>query len=117
MPTATRPNWLARAERAGARAITVHGRTREQFYRGKADWRAVAPVKAAVGIPVIVNGDVVDAASARAALAQSGADAIMIGRGSYGRPWIAASLDRALRTGGEAIDRVCRSASPSPSII
>src|SRR5579862_5344797 len=78
-----------RAERAGAAAVTVHGRTRQQFYKGRADWCAIAHVKRAVRIPVIVNGDVVDAASAREALAQSGADAIMIGRGAYGRPWIA----------------------------
>ena len=87
------PELAMRAERAGACALTVHGRTRQQFYGGKADWRAVAAVKQAVTIPVIVNGDVTDAASAREALAQSGADAIMIGRGAYGRPWIASVLD------------------------
>ena len=62
-----------------------------------ADWQAVAEVKKAVRVPVIVNGDIIDAASAREALAQSGADAVMIGRGAYGRPWIAAALDNALR--------------------
>jgi tRNA-dihydrouridine synthase len=86
------------------RAITVHGRTRQQFYGGAADWRAVAEVKAAVAVPVIVNGDIVDAQSARDALAQSGADAVMIGRGAYGRPWIAAAIERALQGGGDAIE-------------
>ncbi|HEX3675084.1 MAG TPA: tRNA dihydrouridine synthase DusB [Rhizomicrobium sp.] len=98
------PELAALAERAGVRAITVHGRTRQQFYKGVADWRAVADVKRAVGIPVIVNGDVTDAASARIALAQSGADAIMIGRGAYGRPWIARATDQALRDGGEIVE-------------
>src|SRR5262249_11906062 len=84
------PQLAARAERAGIKAITVHGRTRQQFYKGRADWRAIADVKRATRLPVIVNGDVVDARSAREALVQSGADAIMIGRGAFGRPWIAA---------------------------
>ncbi|MBU6444766.1 MAG: tRNA dihydrouridine synthase DusB [Alphaproteobacteria bacterium] len=90
------PELAARAERAGVQAITVHGRTRNQFYKGAVDWRAVALVKAATRLPVIVNGDIVDATSARAALSQSGADAVMIGRGAYGRPWIAAAIERAL---------------------
>ena len=98
------PEIAMRAERLGVAAITVHGRTRQQFYRGKADWRAVADVKRAVKIPVIVNGDVTDLVSAREALAQSGADAIMIGRGSYGRPWIAASLSDALAGGTDATE-------------
>ena len=93
------PELAARAEAAGIKAITVHGRTRQQFYRGAADWRAVAAVKAATQLPVIVNGDITDAASARDAMRQSGADAIMIGRGAYGRPWIAAAIDASLRTG------------------
>ncbi|MEI9886168.1 MAG: tRNA dihydrouridine synthase DusB [Rhizomicrobium sp.] len=96
------PELAARAEALGVAAITVHGRTRQQFYSGAVDWRAVAAVKAAVKVPVIVNGDIVDAASARAALAQSGADAVMIGRGAYGRPWIAAGIEAALRNGGDA---------------
>ena len=92
------PEIAALAESLGVKAITVHGRTRQQFYGGKADWRAVAEVKQAVRLPVIVNGDIIDAMSARAALEQSGADAVMIGRGAYGRPWIASGLDRALYT-------------------
>jgi len=92
------PQIASLAERLGVKAITVHGRTRQQFYGGQADWRAVAQVKQAVQVPVIVNGDIIDAASARMALDQSGADAVMIGRGAYGRPWIAAALDRALYT-------------------
>jgi nifR3 family TIM-barrel protein len=90
------PELAARAERAGIKAITVHGRTRQQFYTGRSDWAAITAVKAATGLPVIVNGDIVDAASARAAMEASGADGVMIGRGVYGRPWIAARLQVAL---------------------
>lgn len=97
--TRNAPEVAMRAEKLGVRAITVHGRTRQQFYKGSVNWRAVADVKKAVSIPVIVNGDVTDDVSAREALKQSGADAIMIGRGAYGRPWIAASIDRALKNG------------------
>lgn len=90
------PELAARAEAAGARAVTVHGRTRNQFYAGVADWRAVADVKSAVSVPVIVNGDIVDLAGARDALTRSGADAVMIGRGALGRPWIAAQIEAGL---------------------
>jgi len=96
------PELAALAERAGVKALTVHGRTRQQFYKGTVDWRAVAAVKAATSLPVIVNGDITDLASARDALTQSGADAVMIGRGAYGRPWIAARLDAALSGGAAA---------------
>ncbi|MDB5470028.1 MAG: tRNA dihydrouridine synthase DusB [Caulobacter sp.] len=90
------PEFAARAQAVGARAITVHGRTRCQFYKGEADWSAVAAVKREIDVPLIVNGDIVDLASARAALQASGADGVMIGRGAYGRPWIAAQLDAGL---------------------
>jgi len=90
------PKFAAMAQSLGIKAITVHARTRNQFYKGTADWAAVAEVRAATNLPLIVNGDIVCADSARAALARSGADAVMIGRGSYGRPWAAAAIDRAL---------------------
>lgn len=98
------PEMAAMAEASGAAALTVHGRTRNQFYKGHADWTAVAAVKAATALPVIVNGDIVDANSARQALAQSGADAVMVGRAAVGRPWIAGALDTALLHGGEMVE-------------
>ncbi|HEV7352764.1 MAG TPA: tRNA dihydrouridine synthase DusB [Brevundimonas sp.] len=90
------PELAQAAERLGVRAVTVHGRTRSQFYTGVADWTAVGRVKAAVGIPVIVNGDIRSVEDARTALEQSGADALMLGRGVYGRPWLPATLEAAL---------------------
>lgn len=85
-----------RAEAAGVLLVTVHGRTRCQFYTGAADWAAIGKVKSAINVPVIANGDIVDLASARAALAQSGADGVMVGRGAEGQPWRVAQIAQGL---------------------
>ncbi|MDX8524771.1 tRNA dihydrouridine synthase DusB [Mesorhizobium sp. MSK_1335] len=86
------PMLARRAERAGVQMVTVHGRTRCQFYQGKADWRAIARVKEAVSIPVVANGDVASPEEAATILEQSGADAVMIGRAHYGAPWVAGGI-------------------------
>lgn len=90
------PDLARRAASAGIRMITVHGRTRCQFYAGSADWAAIRAVKRAVAIPVVANGDVTDASTARTALSASGADGVMVGRGIAGRPWQIARIAAAL---------------------
>lgn len=86
------PELARRAEAAGVQMITIHGRTRCQFYKGRADWSAIANVSAAVTIPVIANGDITSSAQASEAMEKSGAQGVMIGRGAQGRPWLLAQV-------------------------
>ncbi|CTQ42353.1 tRNA dihydrouridine synthase DusB [Roseibium aggregatum] len=93
------PELARRAEAAGVQLITVHGRTRCQFYKGKADWRAIAAVKDAISVPLIANGDCKSAEDALRMLELSGADGVMIGRGAYGRPWLPGHIGHFLASG------------------
>lgn len=90
------PELAARAEAAGVAMITVHGRTRCQFYKGSANWDAIRLVRERISVPLVANGDCSSAADAREMLARSGADAVMIGRASFGRPWLPGAIGAAL---------------------
>jgi tRNA-dihydrouridine synthase B len=90
------PELARRAEDLGVAAVTVHGRTRQQFYKGQADWAAIRAVVEAVTIPVVANGDIGSLAEARQCLRHSGAAAVMIGRAAVGRPWLPSRIGRAL---------------------
>jgi nifR3 family TIM-barrel protein len=93
------PELARRAEASGVQLISVHGRTRCQFYKGEADWRAVRAVRDAIKIPLVVNGDITSFDKAVAALDASGADAVMVGRGAQGQPWLPGQIGRQLETG------------------
>jgi nifR3 family TIM-barrel protein len=93
------PELARRAEAAGVQLISVHGRTRCQFYKGEADWRGVRAVRDAIRIPLVVNGDITSFDKAVAAIEASGADAVMVGRGAQGQPWLPGQIDRRLAGG------------------
>lgn len=94
--SANAPELARRAEAEGVAMVTVHGRTRQQFYKGQADWAAIAAVKAALTIPLVANGDIHDLATARECLARSGADFVMVGRAAIGQPWLVGEIGAGL---------------------
>jgi tRNA-dihydrouridine synthase B len=95
--TINAPELANRAQGAGVKLITVHGRTRQQFYKGQADWSRIRDVRSAIEIPLVVNGDIFNTSSAQDALRQSGADLVMIGRAAEGSPWLIGEVDAGLR--------------------
>ncbi len=105
----TAPDLARRAQDLGAAAITVHGRTRQQFYKGEADWATIAHVREAISIPLTANGDVGSLADARLCLARSGADAVMVGRAAVGRPWLVGQIAAGLSGRNKA--------DPSPEVM
>ncbi|WCR56395.1 tRNA dihydrouridine synthase DusB [Rickettsia asembonensis] len=106
--TKNAPTLAKIAENSGIQMVTVHGRTRCQFYSANADWNFIRSVKEAVKIPVIANGDITNFAKAKEAIQKSGADGIMVGRGAYGKPWLISQIAHYLKTGEE---------KPAPSIV
>ena len=101
--TMNAPDIARRAEQAGVQMVTIHGRTRMQFYEGRADWDAIAAVRDAIRVPLIANGDVETVDDAREILRRSGADAVMVGRGAQGRPWLTGCLAGAVAPDPSAI--------------
>jgi len=115
-------SWCRQLEGAGAQLLTLHGRTREQGFKGRADWGAIAAVKQALSIPVIANGDVNSPADALACLAATGADGVMIGRGSMGSPWLVGQIDAALSgrpipASPDALERIALAAEQLQALV
>ena len=115
-------SWCRQLEGAGAQLLTLHGRTREQGFKGRADWGAIAAVKQALSIPVIANGDVNSPADAQACLAATGADGVMIGRGSMGSPWLVGQIDAALSgrpipASPDALERIALAAEQLQALV